>query len=188
MNYSIQEVAQRLKGLRETLEISVEEICRKTNTSYEDYVQIENGEKDFSVSFIYKCAEVFGVDLIEILTGNSPKLQKYSIVRNGKGLPIERRERFAYQHMAYLFKNKGIEPLIVIAPYEEEAQSKPIGLSVHDGQEFDYIISGALKFVIGDKTEMLYEGDAVYYDSTTPHGMIAADGADCKFLSILVKK
>lgn len=188
MNYSIKEVAQRLKGLRETLEISIDEICSKTKTSKEDYELIENGQKDFSVSFIYKCAEVFGVDLIEILTGEGPKLQKYSIVRKDKGLPIERRERFAYQHLAYLFKNKGIEPLMVIAPYEEEAQEKPIVLSVHDGQEFDYVISGSLKFVIGNNTEILNEGDAVYYDSTTPHGMIAIGGENCKFMSILVKK
>lgn len=188
MEYNIKEVADRLKGLRETLEMSVDEAAEKTSTSKEDYVQIENGEKDFSVSFIYKCAELFGVDLIEILTGVNPKLNKYSIVRNNHGLPIERRERFYYQHMAYLFKDKGIEPLIVVAPYEESEQDKPIKLSVHDGQEFDYIISGTLKFAIGGKTEMLYPGDAVYYDSTTPHGMISAGGAECKFLAILIKK
>lgn len=188
MNYSIKDVAERLKGLRESLDISVDEICQKTSTLKEDYEQIESGEKDFSVSFIYKCAEVFGVDLIEILTGENPKLDKYSIVRKDKGLPIERRERFSYQHLAYLFKDKGIEPLIVTAPYEADAQDKPIILSVHDGQEFDYIIDGTLKCVFGDKIETLSAGDAVYYDSTTPHGMIAAAGADCKFMAILIKK
>lgn len=188
MNYSIKEVAQRLKGLRETLEISIDEICEKTSTTKEEYIQIENGEKDFSVSFIYKCAEVFKVDLIEILTGEYPKLHKYSIVRKDKGLPIERRERFAYQHLAYLFKDKGIEPLIVTAPYDADSQDKPIVLSVHDGQEFDYVIEGSLKCVFGDKTEILNTGDAVYYDSTTPHGMIATGGQDCKFMAILVKK
>ena len=66
MNYSIKEVAERLKGLRETLEISIDEICKRTSTSKEDYEKIENGEKDFSVSFIYKCAEVFGVDIPEL--------------------------------------------------------------------------------------------------------------------------
>lgn len=188
MNYSIKETAQRLKGLRESLDISIEEICEKTSTSKEIYEKIENGEMDFSVSFLYKCAEAFGVDLIEILTGENPKLNKYEIVRNGQGLPIERRERFAYQHLAYLFKGKRIEPLMVTAPYEEEAQDKPIVLSSHDGQEFDYIIEGSLKCVFGDKTEILNAGDAVYYDSSTPHGMIAVGGKDCKFMAVLVKK
>ena len=81
MNYSIKEVAERLRGLRDILGISVEEMCEKTGCSAEDYALIENGEKDFSVTFIYKCAEIFGVDIIEILTGENPKLRRYCVVR-----------------------------------------------------------------------------------------------------------
>lgn len=188
MNYSIKEVAERLKGLREILNISIDEICEKTGTSKEDYALIENGEKDFSVTFIYKCAEFFGVDLIEILTGENPKLKKYSVVRKGTGLPVKRREGFEYQHLAYLFKDKHIEPFLVIAPFNADEQDKPISLSVHDGQEFDYVLSGTLKIVIGEKTKILSAGDSVIYDSSTPHGMIATEGEKCEFLAILIKK
>ncbi len=188
INYNIKEVAQRLKGLRIALDMTEEDLCRATGISVDEYKLIEAGEKDFSVTFLYKCAELFDVELIEILTGVSPKLSKCSIVKAGKGLPIERRERFAYQHMAYLFKDKNIEPLLVKAPFEEEAQDKPIKLSVHDGQEFDYILKGSLKFVCGDNIQIVSAGDAIYYDSTTPHGMIATGGEDCEFLAILIKK
>ncbi len=186
MNYNVKEVAQRLKGLREILNISIDQICETTNTSKEDYTLIEKGEKDFSVTFIYKCAELLGVDIIEILTGENPKLKKYSVVRNGTGLPVERREGFKYEHLAYLFKDKGIEPFIVTAPFLADAQEKPISLSSHEGQEFDYVISGKLKLVIGDKIKVLQEGDSIIYDSTTPHGMIATEGDDCKFMAILI--
>lgn len=188
MDYNVKEVAQRLKSLREDCEISIDEMSIKTSIGKEDYIRIESGDVDISVSFIYKCAEIFGVDLIEIITGTDPKLKKYSIVRNGKGLPIDRRAGFSYQHMAYLFKDKRIEPVLVEAPYEEDAQDKPISLSVHAGQEFDYIIEGTLKCVFDGKFETLEAGDAVYYNSTTPHGMIAANGKPCKFLAILIKK
>ena len=50
----------------------------------------------------------------------------------------------------------------------------------------DYIISGTLKFQIGSHIEMVSEGDCIYYDSMNPHGMIAVDGKDCKFLAILI--
>ncbi len=188
MNYSVKEVAERLKALREILGVSVEEICAKTGVSKEDYTLIEQGEKDFSVTFIYKCAEIFGVDIIEILTGENPKLKKYCVVRKGTGLPVKRREGFEYQHLAYLFKDKNIEPFLVIAPYSEDEQEKPISLSVHEGQEFDYILSGTLKIVIGEKIKVLKAGDSVIYDSSTPHGMIAAEGEKCEFLAILIKK
>lgn len=188
MNYNIKEVAQRLKGLREDLELSVEEFASKTGVSVSEYELIEKGEKDFSITFLYKCSEIFKVELVELLTGTAPKLSSYSIVRKDKGLPIERRERFAYQHLAYLFKDKSIEPLLVKAPFEKDAQDKPIKFSVHDGQEFDYILKGSLKFVIGEHSEILNEGDSVYYNSNTPHGMISVNGEDCEFMAVLIKK
>lgn len=186
MNYNIKEVSSRLKSTREYLDISVEYMAEKTDTTVEEYKSLENGEKDFSLSFLNASAEALGIEMIELLTGVEPKLNTYSVVKNNQGLPIERRIGFTYQHMAYLFKNKEIEPLIVNAPYSEEEQSKPIHLSVHDGQEMDFIVSGKLKFVINDHEEILEPGDCVYYNSKNPHGMIAYGGEDCKFLAILI--
>ena len=99
MDYNIKDVSGRLKGTREYLDISVEEIAKKTNVSVEEYITLENGEKDFSLSFLNEAANALGIELIELLTGVTPKLNTYSIVRKDKGLPIERRERFAYQHL-----------------------------------------------------------------------------------------
>lgn len=188
MNYNIKGVAERLKGLREMMDYSVDYVCEKLGVTKDELVKIESGEKDFSITFIYKCSELYGVDLIEVLTGDNPKLQKYTIVRKDKGLPIERRERFEYQHLAYTFKNKSIEPLIVNAPYDSSAEDKPIVLSSHEGQEFDYVLEGSLKFVIDGKVEILNAGDSVYYNSETPHGMIAINGEGCKFIAVLIKK
>ncbi len=187
MTYNIKEVAERLKGLREAYELSMNSFCEKTGISVEDYKKIESGEKDFSVTFLYKCSELFDVDLVELLTGAAPRLSNYSIVRKGEGLPIARRERFAYQHLAYRFKDKKIEPLMVTAPFDEREQDKPIRLSVHEGQEWDFIIRGSLKFVIGEHTEVLKEGDSLFYNSNQPHGMIATGGSDCEFLAVLIK-
>lgn len=186
MNYNIKEVSARLKAARESLDITPEFMAQKASITVEEYILCENGEKDFSVSILNSCAEALGIEMIELLTGMTPTLKTYSVVRRGEGLPIERRIGFTYQHMAYLFKNKKIEPIMVNAPYEESEQNKPIHLSVHDGQEMDFIISGSMKFVIGDRTEILNAGDCVYFDSSKPHGMIAINGAPCDFLAILI--
>ena len=186
MKYNIKEVSARLKATREYLDISEEYMAERTSTTVSQYKCYENGEKDLSLSFLNEAAEALGIEMIELLTGSEPKLETYSVVRKDNGLPIERRIGFTYQHMAYLFKNKKIEPFIVEAPYSEEEQKKPIHLSVHDGQEMDYIISGQLKFIINDHEEILNEGDCVYYNSKNPHGMIAHGGKDCKFLAVLI--
>ena len=184
MKYDIKEVSSRLRATRESLEISTKEMAEAAKISEQEYIAYETGEKDLSLSVLNSCAEAMGIEMIELLTGSSPTLRTYSLVRKGEGLPIERRIGFTYQHMAYLFKNKKIEPIMVHAPFEPDL-SKPIAMSVHEGQEMNFIIKGKLKFVIGNNTEILNEGDCIYYDSSNPHGMIAIDG-ECDFLAILI--
>lgn len=188
-NYDIAEVAARLKATRLYLDIPAEDLAARLSVSPDEYAAIENGHADISLSQLFACSEAFGIELIELLTGSEPRLQKYTIVRADEGLPIQRREGFSYQHLAYLFKHKKIEPLAVTAPGTTKAESAPVHLSSHAGQEWDFILSGRLRFVIGagaaQKEELLYPGDSVYYDSANPHGM-AAVGGDCKFLAVLI--
>lgn len=184
MKYDISEVSARLKATRESLDFTVEEIAKAASITPEEYIAYENGEKDFPLSVLDACAEALGIEMIELLTGMTPTLQTYSLVRKGEGLPIERRIGLTYQHMAYLFKNKKIEPIMVHAPYEPD-QTKPVHLTAHEGQEMEFVIRGKMKFVIGNKTEILNEGDCVYFDSSNPHGIVALDG-DCELLAILI--
>lgn len=188
METQISEIAQRIRGLRQLLEISEEEMAEITGVSLEEYREYEKGENDFTFTFLMKCALRFGVDLVELLTGENPHLSFYTVVRSGNGLPIERRKGFEYRHLAYLIKNKLAEPFLVTAPYSEEEQGLPIHYSTHEGQEFDYILKGSLKVDLEGHTEILKEGDAIYYDSGHHHGMIAVGGADCDFLAIVVKQ
>ena len=187
MENQVIQIAERIRGLRMIMEISIEEMAQATDVSVEQYQKCEEGKDDFSFTFLYKCAEKFGVDIAELITGEMPKLSFYTIVRSGKGLPIERREGFKYQHLGYLLKNRSAEPFLVKAPYKEEEQNAPIHLSTHEGHEFDYIVKGSLKVQLENHTEMLRAGDSVYYDSGHPHGMIAVDGEPCEFLAIVMK-
>ena len=119
--------------------------------------------------------------MVELVTGENPRLSFYSIVRKDEGLPIKRRAGFNYQHLAYLFKNKTCEPFLVTAPYSESEQDQPIHLSYHKGQEFDYILEGEFEGRSWKITcEILHAGDAIYYDSGRGHGMIATGGKECR--------
>jgi len=126
------------------------------------------------------------VDIVDLLTGESPKLQNYSLTKAGEGLPIERREGFKYYHLAGHLKNKLCEPFLVCAPCENDPD-KEITLSRHEGQEFNYVMKGQLKLRIENNIEILGEGDSVIYDSGKGHGMTALNG-DCIFLAVVLKK
>lgn len=180
------EIAERLKGLREMEEISVKEMADVAGISEADYLCYESGKKDFSFTLLYKCSKRLAVDFTEIVTGGSPNLSSCSIVRNGQGLPINRRQGFSYQHVAQYIKNRIAEPFIVTAPFIAEEQNKPIVLSTHEGQEMDYILEGSLKVQIDGHVDILNAGDTVYYDSGKPHGMVAVGGKKCVFMAIVM--
>lgn len=186
MNYHVKEIAERIRALREILDISTEEMAKATEISHEDYLKYESGDVDMSIAFMYNCAKHLGVEVTDILEGNSPTLSSFTITRAGKGLKTSKSSDFEYTHLAPLFKNKKVEPFLVTAYYKEDEQNKPIHLNYHNGQEVDIIKSGYLKMQVGDHVEIACAGDVLYYDSSTPHGMIATGGADCEFYAIVI--
>ena len=102
-NTNTKEIAERLKGLREMMEISAAEMAEVAGVDEKTYLEYEKGAKDFSVTFLYNCAGRFGVDVTALLTGYTPTLSSYSIVRAGQGVLTERRHMFTYQHLAQNF-------------------------------------------------------------------------------------
>ena len=185
MENMIREVASRIRETRLICEISEEEMASCTGVSVDTYRALESGSMDMTFTFIYKCAARFGIDTTDLLKGESPTLEEYSITRAGGGLPIARRKGFRYNNLAPLFKNKIAEPFRVLARYNEEEANAPIKLSHHEGQEYNYIISGKLKVSLDGHEEILLPGDSIYYDSSKPHGMVAYEG-DCEFLAIVI--
>lgn len=185
---NIAEIAERVSALREILGYTPEEMAQATGVSVDEYLAHEGGKKDFSFIFLYRCAQKLEVDMVELLTGENPHLRSCAITRAGAGLPHKRREGFEYYHLAANLRNKFAEPFLVKAPFSEEAQTKPIGLSIHPGQEMDYILKGSLVFVHEGHTQILNEGDCAMYDSGKPHGMIATGGEDCLFLTVVFRE
>lgn len=188
MEVRLKEIAERIRTLREILEVSETAMATACQMTVGQYQEKEAGSEDFSFSFLLQVADTLGVDMVELITGENPKLSGYNIVRKGGGLPIQRRKGFRYNHLAYLFKHNMCEPFMVVAPYSDAQQSQPIELSRHPGQEFDLVMSGQLKMVFEDKEEFLQAGDSVYYNSACGHGMIATGGEDCTFLAVVLKE
>lgn len=178
-------MAQRIREMREIEELSVEELAQKTEVSVEEYKAYESGQKDLPFTFIHKCALAFGIELSDLLGGSSPHLSSYTVTRKGKGRETAKEEGIEIKNLAPLFRNKLGEPYWVKYEYNESLQNSPIHTTKHAGQEFDLVLSGKLKVRVGDNTEVLEEGDSIFYNSSTPHGMIAVDGKDCLFLAVV---
>ena len=179
------DVANRIRSLREDNEFTIEEMAEETGRSASEYAARESGDMDLTFTFVYKCAKKFGVDVVELLTGESPRLRHYEIVRAGEGLVLERHSDFHYLHKAPHFRNRLGETFLVDVPFQPESQNEPIHLSYHEGQEMDFVLKGRLKFRFEDHFEEVSAGDTLFYDSGRGHGMIAIDGQDAQILAVV---
>ena len=182
MNDQIRQIAERLKGLRESLDLSTAEMavrCEKKALEVERY---ESGEVDIPMSYLFDIAQHLGVDTSTLISGEEPHMKSYFLTRKGKGVSIERTKVYKYQALASGFKNSVSQPFEVTV----EPNENPIYQNSHTGQEFNYVLEGRLHLRINDRDLILGEGDCIYFDSSKPHGMKALDGKQVKFLAIIM--
>ena len=180
------EIAERISDMREIMGFSESEMAEKTEVSLALYKAYESGEVDLPFTFIHKCALAFGIDITDLLEGHSSTLTSYTVTRKGMGQQTAKETGIDIMNMAPKFKNKLAEPYWVRYEYSDELQHQPIHLTKHSGQEFDLVLSGALLVQVGSNKEILHEGDSIYYNSSTPHGMIAVEGKDCVFCAMVM--
>ncbi|MCL1831018.1 MAG: XRE family transcriptional regulator [Oscillospiraceae bacterium] len=184
MTEQLVEIGGRLKGLRSLMDITLEQMAKDMNIDKDEYLAYEQGQRDFSFSFLFNVANRLGVDILDIISGDTPKLMTCALVRKGEGYVIERRDAYEYKHLAFTFNNKKAEPFLVSV---EPQESEVVLPHSHDGQEFNYVISGSLEFSIDGMTYTLNEGDSVYFDSNIIHSIRAIGNETSSFIAVVVK-
>ena len=185
MTEQLIEIGRRLYELRDAMELSKEDMAGKLKINPQEYESYELGQKDFSFSFLYNAAEIFGVDVLDLISGESPRLSRCSVVRKGKGYDIVRRSAYDYKHLAFTFRNKKAEPFLVTI--ESKPDETEPDQHMHEGQEFNYILTGATRFYLGDEVYKLYEGDSIYFDSGIRHAMRTLEDEPATFLAVVIK-
>ena len=183
MDEQIKQIAERLRGLRDVLELTAEDIARDCDISAEEYRLAETGDYDISVSMLQKIARHYGIALDALMFGEEPKMSSYFLTRAGKGTSIERTKAYKYQSLAAGFMNRTADPFIVTV---EPKPDVPIHYNSHNGQEFNLVLEGRMLISIDGKDLILNEGDSLYFNSKLLHGMKALDGKTVRFLAIIM--
>ena len=181
MNEQIKQIAKRLAGLRDALDLTPEDVAKVCHISTEEYLKLETGDVDISVSLLHNISQAYGIELTTLMFGDEPKMSAYFVTRKGKGVSVERTKAYKYQSLAAGFSKRVADPFMVTV----HPNDAPIYLNAHEGQEFNYIIKGRMLFHINGKELTLEPGDSVYFNSALPHGMKALDGEIVEFLAVI---
>lgn len=176
-------IAERIRELRESCDYSIRQLADELGIAESVLAEYENNGKNIPISVIYDIAKIFKVDFSEILTGNTARINTYCVVRRGEGIKVNRAPGYDFLSIAHKYSGKIMEPMIV----EVEPDNGDMKLITHPGQEFNYVLSGTVKVIIGDKEVLLKEGDCIYFNPSYPHGQRAV-GEKATFLTVITDK
>lgn len=179
MNNQIEQIAARIRELREILDITPEQAAKNVGISLEEYNSYEAAEGDIPIGVLYGVAAEFGVDPTVLMTGEMPRMDEYTIVRQGKGVKIDRFAGYSFSALAFNYKNRDMDPMIVTLSHRDNAE-----LVTHTGQEFNYVLEGSIIITIGKREFRLDAGDSIYFNPSLPHGQRAVTD-QARFLTVI---
>jgi len=180
-------VGEKIKTLREQKGLSLKEVADLTGFSTALLSQMENHLVSPSLGTMIKLAKAFGVKVGDFL--GETEGEPYSIVRKDERKRISRfaskdgvKYGYSYESLGFDKKDRHMEPFIVTL---EPATVKAARTSVHEGEEFIFVLEGEMEVTLGNHTDVLFPGDSIYYDSTIPHRVQCHQDKITRILAVL---
>jgi transcriptional regulator with XRE-family HTH domain len=163
----------RLRGLRQQKETTLADLSAETGISVSTLSRLESGARRPTLELLLPLAKAYGVTLDELVgappTGD-PRIHLQPITRHGMTmLPLTRRAG-------------GIQAYKLILPGDSPRTTPD--LKTHEGYEWLYVLNGRLRMVLAEHDLVLEPGEAVEFDTRTPHWFGAADARPVEFLSL----
>jgi len=179
-------VGERVKAVREGRNLSLQDISQRTDLDVSLLEQIESGSLAPPLGIVIKLAKALNLKMGYFISGEEDRA--YTIVRKSDRKVVSRYDSkkgeyygYSYESLAPHKKNRHMEPFLVsLDPAETEEER-----STHDGQEFIYVLEGAMEVRLGEEIHILRPGDAIYYDSTVPHLVKCHGDERTKILAVL---
>ena len=183
-------VGSKIKGIRESKNLTIEEIAESSGLSVEQINSIENDQNLPSLGPLIKIARALGVRLGTFMDDNDalgPVVCRAEDRERDSSISFSNRATDARKHMEYhpLAQQKAgrhMEPFIIDINPSEQQEFK---LSAHEGEEFIYVMDGEVEIEYGKEKYMLKEGDSIFYDSIVKHHVHGAPGKSAKILAVV---
>jgi len=182
-------IGQRVRLVREEKGMTTEDVGQRTGLSPKYLDQIEADELSPPLGVLIKIAKALDMKLGRFISAGEVK--PFTVVRKHERRIVSRytsaqgdQYGYTYESLAPDKKDRHMEPFMVtLMPSKARKE-----LSTHEGQEFIYILEGAMEVTLEDFTDVLYPGDSIYYDSTIPHLVRCHGDKETVILAVLYAK
>ncbi len=178
------EYGQRLEAARRHKGLTPQEVADKTGIVPELLVQVEKGESFLPLGQLISLSKALSLRVSEVISKGE---QPFTVVRSDErqrfsrfGEAKQNNMGYEYEALALQKKNRKMEPFVItLHPAAADEHSS------HDGQEFLYVLEGAIEITVNDEKQILKPGDALYYDSSSLHNVRAHGTEPAKILAVL---
>lgn len=179
----VSNIAKRLKGLRDAIGLNTKEMSEYAGVEESVYITYETGSEDIPLSVMHQICQKCGVDISDVLTGESPHNALYALTHADKGTCIEDNEEYTYEALAHGFKGKKADPYIITIKRGSTPSSPN---NKYDSQKFYYVIEGKVELTLGSKKIMLVDGDSIYFNSSIYHSLRVVEGEEARILILIM--
>ena len=159
MTTDIKAIGERIKGLRDAVDFTPDEMAQRLELETDTYLGYEEGANDISISLLKRIEKEFNVDLATLMFGTEPKMSSYFVTRKNQGLAVERVSAYKYQSLVSGFTNNMAEVFIVTV--EPKPMETDFFVNIHPGQV-------TVRFVLCNKCPQLYQVEERYI-TASPH-------------------
>lgn len=156
-------VRTRLRSLRNTLGLSLDDVGDRTNLSPSTISRIETGRRAISLDVLVPLAKALQVDLDVLLDVDNDDDVVIRPTPNASG------------HITTWMLSRPTGNTIAIKMRLEPTEQLP-EQQVHPGHDWFVVIEGSVRLLLGDRELIVETGEAAEFATMTPHAMSAWDG------------
>lgn len=156
-------VRTRLRSLRTTLGLSLDELAERTSLSPSTISRIETGKRTISLDVLVPLAEALQIDLDTLLTATADE-----------DVVIRPTRQAAHGHTTWTLSRSTSNT--VAMKMRLEPTSRAPQQQVHPGHDWFYVLEGRVRLLLGDRRIVVETGEAAEFTTMTPHAIHAVDG------------
>jgi len=170
MPEQLAQVGSRLRAARQAKGLTLEDVAVKAGMSISTLSRLESGKRQASLELLVPITRQLGIRIDDLVREDSidPRVRRPPIHRNGLVIaPLA-------------LEDSPVSTFKITYPPVDELPD----LTVHDGFEWLYVLSGRLRLRLGAQDLVLSRGEAAEFDTRTPHAMSAVGPKPAEVISI----
>lgn len=159
----------RIREAREEHGLTLEDLSSRSGVSVDELERVEANQTIPPLGHLVRLGKALKMKMGYFLSTGEDR--PMCVFRSGSRRVVARHGArrsaqygYTYDSLACEKVNRVMEPFLVTMVPTDFGE-----FSSHDGQEFLYVLEGAIRAQVGEQVEVLRAGDAVYYDSSQPH-------------------